>query len=260
VALYEGHLLLEPHLTLFQYYYSVKKEPVPKTNTLSNCSGVTFKIWPNRIYPRLDRHESARYLLGGFFYLKDAKTPGRNHILPPFKDGAPKEHAFWNIQPTIANHPNLERIARRISKLAESSLTGKDITLSWFSKGIQSLKHNCRLMYFYNGHENAIHAMKETLSFDALNKRLRVTIKVPRDIHSYVQLRHLHGRSRSSGKKTFSLINILVYLLFLLLVTFCLFRLTLWMNPVISQNIGQARGRFRKGLCISSQNGGNFRA
>ena len=29
---------------------------------------------------------------------------------------------------------------------------------------------------------------------------------------------------------------------------------------VITQNIGTTKGRFRNGMCISSQNGGNFRA
>jgi hypothetical protein len=31
-------------------------------------------------------------------------------------------------------------------------------------------------------------------------------------------------------------------------------------EDVITQNIGTTKGRFRNGLCISSQNGGNFRA
>jgi hypothetical protein len=60
VALCKGHLRIEPDLTLFQYYFSVKKEYVPKTNTLANCGSVIFKIWPNRIYPQMEWHGTAR--------------------------------------------------------------------------------------------------------------------------------------------------------------------------------------------------------
>jgi hypothetical protein len=52
VALCEGHLQIEPNLTMFQYYFFVKKESMPKNNTLSNCGSVTFRIWLNRIYPQ----------------------------------------------------------------------------------------------------------------------------------------------------------------------------------------------------------------
>jgi hypothetical protein len=44
VTLCEGHLRVNPDLTLFQFYFSVKKETVPKSSALANCSSVTFKL------------------------------------------------------------------------------------------------------------------------------------------------------------------------------------------------------------------------
>jgi hypothetical protein len=44
VALCECHLRIEPELTLFQYYFFVKKESMTKINMLTNCGSVTFKI------------------------------------------------------------------------------------------------------------------------------------------------------------------------------------------------------------------------
>jgi hypothetical protein len=44
VTLCEGHFRVKPDLTLFQFYFSVKKETVPKSSALANCSSVTFKL------------------------------------------------------------------------------------------------------------------------------------------------------------------------------------------------------------------------
>jgi hypothetical protein len=41
-------------------------------------------------------------------------------------------------------------------------------------------------MYLYSGHEDTIGATKDNLSCDALEKRLPVMIKVPREVHSHV--------------------------------------------------------------------------
>jgi hypothetical protein len=139
VALCAGHLRIEPDLTLFQYYFSVKKEYVPNTNTLANCGIVTFKIGPNRIYPRMECHESVRYWSTEFFYAKDTNAPNRPSGLPPFKDGATTEIATWNANPNIADYPNIEKMGRRISKLVAARLIGKDLALSWFTKWIQPI-------------------------------------------------------------------------------------------------------------------------
>jgi hypothetical protein len=63
-------------------------------------------------------------------------------------------------------------VVRRICKLTESGLFGKDLTLSWFTKRIQPLQHRDRLMYECIGHDDTMHASKDNLSSDALDKRI----------------------------------------------------------------------------------------
>jgi hypothetical protein len=41
-------------------------------------------------------------------------------------------------------------------------------------------------MYFYGGREDNMRATKDNLSYDALDKRLRIMIKIPREVHSHV--------------------------------------------------------------------------
>ncbi|KAK1602580.1 hypothetical protein QYE76_037574 [Lolium multiflorum] len=71
ITLCEGHLRVTPELPLFQYYFTVKKERIRNSTELATCGSITFMIRPGRVYPHTDRHESARYWSGGFFYLKD---------------------------------------------------------------------------------------------------------------------------------------------------------------------------------------------
>ncbi|KAK1626494.1 hypothetical protein QYE76_000809 [Lolium multiflorum] len=155
VTLCEGHLWIAPDLPLFQYYFSVKKEKVLQTCTLATCGGVTFKLRSGRVYPHTDRHESARYWSGNFLYLKDIADPAS-------------------------------------PKLTEEGLSGKDLTLSWFTKRIQPLQHWDRLLFQYTGRDDIMRASKDNLSADALDRRLRVLIKVPRDLRIHVCNMDIH--------------------------------------------------------------------
>ncbi|KAK1651552.1 hypothetical protein QYE76_069357 [Lolium multiflorum] len=157
VTLCEGHLRVTPELSLFQYYFTVKKERIRQSSELATCGTITFMIRPGRVYPHTDRHESARYWSAGFFYLKD-----------------------------------LTRAVRRICKLTEEGLTGKDLTLSWFTKRIQPLQHRDRLMFQYTGRDDPMRVTKDNLSADALDKRIRVLIKVPRELHVHVCNKDIH--------------------------------------------------------------------
>ena len=58
--------------------------------------------------------------------------------------------------------------------------------MSWFTKRIQPLQHRDRLMCHYTGRDDLMRASKDNLSVDALDKRIRVLIKVPRDVHTHV--------------------------------------------------------------------------
>ncbi|KAK1602617.1 hypothetical protein QYE76_007971 [Lolium multiflorum] len=84
VALCEGHLRVTPELPLFQYFFTVKK--IRQSGELATCGTITFMLRPGRVYPPTDRHESARYWSGGFFYLKDVSDPASARKLPAFKN------------------------------------------------------------------------------------------------------------------------------------------------------------------------------
>jgi hypothetical protein len=51
VTLCEGHLRVTPELSLFQYYFSVKREKTPQSSELPTCGTITFKLRPGRVYP-----------------------------------------------------------------------------------------------------------------------------------------------------------------------------------------------------------------
>ncbi|KAK1664419.1 hypothetical protein QYE76_052578 [Lolium multiflorum] len=188
VVLCEGHLRITPDLPLFQYYFSVKKEKVSQTSTLATCGGVTFKLRPGRTYPHTDRHESVRYWSGNFFYLKDVSDPASSKVLPDFKDETPA----WTQCPHLSESPQLTRAVRRIHKLTDEGLSGKDLTMSWFTKRIQPLQHRDRLLFQYTGREDNMRASKDNLSADALDKRLRVLIKIPRELKIHVCNMDIH--------------------------------------------------------------------
>ena len=136
VTLCEGHLRVTPELSLFQYYFTVKKERIRQSTELATCGSITFMIRPGRVYPHTDRHESARYWSGGFFYLKDVSDPASERKLPPFKNCPATELPAWSHCPHLSESLQLTRAVRRICKLTEEGLTGKDLTLSWFTKRI----------------------------------------------------------------------------------------------------------------------------
>ncbi|KAK1601668.1 hypothetical protein QYE76_037687 [Lolium multiflorum] len=192
VTLCEGHLRVTPELSLFQYYFSVKKEKVRQSTELATCGSITFMIRPGRVYPHTDRHESARYWSAGFFYLKDVSDPASTRKLPPFKNCPATELPAWSHCPHLSDSPQLTRAVRRICKLTEEGLTGKDLTLSWFTKRIQPLQHRDQLMFQYTGRDDPMRATKDNLSADAIDKRIRILIKIPRELHVHVCNKDIH--------------------------------------------------------------------
>ncbi|KAK1561283.1 hypothetical protein QYE76_007641 [Lolium multiflorum] len=184
VALCEGHLRVTPEISLFQYFFSVKK--IRQAGELATCGSITFMLRPGRVYPPTDRHESARYWSAGFFYLKDVSDPASEKKLP-VKNCPANELPSWTHCPHFSDSPQLTRAVRRICKLTEEGLTGKDLTLSWFTKRIQPLQHRDRLMFEYTGRDDPMRATKDNLSADALDKRIRVLIKISRELHVHLE-------------------------------------------------------------------------
>ncbi|KAK1606923.1 hypothetical protein QYE76_030596 [Lolium multiflorum] len=192
VTFCEGHLRVTPELSLFQYYFTRQEGENPQSTELATCGSITFMIRPGHVYPHTDRRESARYWSGGFFYLKDVSDPASTRKLPPFKNCPATELPTWSHCPHISESLQLTRAVRRICKLTEEGLTGKDLTLSWFTKRIQPLQHRDRLMFQYTGRDDPMRATKDNLSADAIDKRIRLLIKIPRELHVHVCNKDIH--------------------------------------------------------------------
>ncbi|KAK1661540.1 hypothetical protein QYE76_049699 [Lolium multiflorum] len=163
------------------------KEKIRQTSELPTCGSITFLLRPGRVYPHTDRHESARYWSGGFFYLKDVSDPASDKRLPTFKNSPANETPAWTQCPHLSDSPQLNRAIRRICKLTEEGLTGKDLTLSWFTKRIQPLQHRDHLMFEYTGRDDPMRATKDNLSADAIDKRIRLLLKIPRELRVHLE-------------------------------------------------------------------------
>ncbi|KAK1618414.1 hypothetical protein QYE76_023931 [Lolium multiflorum] len=64
--------------------------------------------------------------------------------------------------------------------------------MSWFTKRIQPLQHRDRLMFHYTGRDDPMRATKDNLSADAIDKRIRLLIKIPRELHVHVCNKDIH--------------------------------------------------------------------
>ncbi|KAK1670932.1 hypothetical protein QYE76_059091 [Lolium multiflorum] len=125
-------------------------------------------------------------------HLRDVSDPASTRKLPPFKNCPATELPTWTHCPHLSESPQLTRAVRRICKLTEEGLTGKDLTLSWFTKRIQPLQHRDQLMFQYSGRDDPMRATKDNLSADAIDKRIRLLIKVPRELHVHVCNKDIH--------------------------------------------------------------------
>ncbi|KAK1681632.1 hypothetical protein QYE76_042480 [Lolium multiflorum] len=190
VTLCEGHLRVAPELSLFQYYFTVKKERIRQSSELATCGTITFMLRPGRVYPHTRRHESARcgprlLLFEGRLRPRERKQAATVQELPPpsFRHG--------RTAPTSPSHSELTR-AVEADLRADGGGATKDLTLSWFTKRIQPLQHRDRLMFQYTGRDDPMRVTKDNLSADALDKRIRVLIKVPRELRVHVCNKDIH--------------------------------------------------------------------
>ncbi|KAK1661929.1 hypothetical protein QYE76_050088 [Lolium multiflorum] len=178
VTLCEGHLGIRPDVKLWQFFFRVKKET--KDKAMVNCGSMTFMLRPSRMYPPHDSHESVRYWNAGWFYEKNASVPKVHEGLPQFVNEPPEELASWSFVPSLAQTPILEKAARRISWLVHDGLTGAQLTLSWFSRRIQPLRYNARLMCAYTGADDLLRVTRHDLPADSLKRRIKTLVKIPR--------------------------------------------------------------------------------
>ncbi|KAK1627402.1 hypothetical protein QYE76_001717 [Lolium multiflorum] len=174
VTLCEGHLGIRPDVRLWQFFFRVKKET--KDKAMLNCGSMKFMLRPGRMYPPHDSHESVRYWNAGWFYEKNAPVPDIHDGLPKFINEPPEELASWSFVPSLAQTPILEKAARRISWLVHDGLTGAQLTLSWFTRRIQPLRHNARLICAYTGADDLLRATRHDLPADSLKRRIKMKI------------------------------------------------------------------------------------
>ncbi|KAK1614355.1 hypothetical protein QYE76_019872 [Lolium multiflorum] len=96
------------------------------------------------------------------------------------------------VYPHTATNPRAHSRRRADLQPHEEGLSGKDLTLSWFTKRIQPLQHRDRLMFQYSGRDDPTRATKDNLSADTIDKRIRLLIKVPRELHVHVCNKDIH--------------------------------------------------------------------
>ncbi|KAK1645755.1 hypothetical protein QYE76_063560 [Lolium multiflorum] len=176
-TLCEGHLGIRPDIRLWQFF-RVKKET--KDKAMLNCGSMTFMLRTGRMYPPHDSHESVRYWNAGWFYEKNASVPKIHDGLPKFNNEPPEELASWSFVPSLAQTPILEKAARRISWLVHDGLTGTQLTLSWFTRRIQPLRYNARLICAYTGADDQLRATRHDLPADSLKRRFKTLVKIGR--------------------------------------------------------------------------------
>ncbi|KAK1645513.1 hypothetical protein QYE76_063318 [Lolium multiflorum] len=155
VTLCEGHLGIRPDIRLWQFFFRVKKEMKDKA--------ISFRYWN-----------------AGWFYVKNITVPGVHEGLPKFINKPPEELDSWSFIPALAQFSELDKVARTISWLVHDGLTGMDLTLSWFTRRIQLLKYNKRLIYEYSGVEDQLRVTGDNLPTDSLNKRIQTLVKILR--------------------------------------------------------------------------------
>ncbi|KAK1646768.1 hypothetical protein QYE76_064573 [Lolium multiflorum] len=177
-TLCEGHLGIRPDVKLWQFFFRVKKET--KDKAMLNCGSMTFMLRPGRMYPPHDSHESVRYWNAGWFYEKNVSVPEIHDGLPKFNNEPPEELASWSFIPSLSLTPILEKAARRISWLVHDGLTGTQLTLSWFTRRIQPLRYNARLICAYTGADDQLRATRHDLPADSLKRRFKTLVKVGR--------------------------------------------------------------------------------
>ncbi|KAK1607183.1 hypothetical protein QYE76_030856 [Lolium multiflorum] len=210
-TLCEGHLGIRPDVRLWQFFFRVKKT---KDKAMLNCGSMTFMLRPGRMYPPHDSHESVRYWNAGWFYEKNASVPEVHDGLPKFVNEPPEELASWSFVPSLAQAPILEKAARRISWLVHDGLTGAQLTLSWFTRRIQPLRYNARLIYAYTGADDLLRATRHDLPADSLKRRIKTLVKIGRgqpvpelikDIHTNNQCPPAASTFEASPRQSFRL-------------------------------------------------------
>ncbi|KAK1696247.1 hypothetical protein QYE76_012944 [Lolium multiflorum] len=150
VTLCEGHLRVTPELSLFQYYFTVKKERIRQSTELATCGSITFMIRPGRVYP-IQTATNPRGAERGFLH-EGRLRPGEHKEIAAFQE-LPRHRDSG----MVALPPPL-RIAPAHTRRRDDSMR----------------------------------STKDNISADAIDKRIRLLIKIPRELHVHVCNKDIH--------------------------------------------------------------------
>ncbi|KAK1691950.1 hypothetical protein QYE76_008647 [Lolium multiflorum] len=97
-------------------------------------------------------------------HLRDASDPASERKLPPFKNCPATELPAWSHCPHLSESPQLTRAVRRIWR------------------------------------DDPMRATKDNLPADTINKRIRLLIKIPRELHVHVCNKDIHTNGSGTAK------------------------------------------------------------
>ncbi|KAK1630893.1 hypothetical protein QYE76_005208 [Lolium multiflorum] len=177
-------LAISNHVTLCEGHLRVTQSS-PSSSTSSPSRRRRFLKLP--LWPPAEQLRSSSALAASIL-----PPTAMNRVLPAFKNGPASETPAWTVCPHLSESQQLTRAVRRICKLTEDGMSGKDLTMSWFTKRIQPLQHRDHLMFQYTGRDDLMHASKDNLSADAVDKRIQLLIKIPRDLRIHVCNMDIH--------------------------------------------------------------------
>ena len=178
VALCEGYLGVRPSLTLFRYYFGIRKNSISAgvpytTGTLS------LSLRRGRVYPKICASESVKQWAGSFFYHKEIRTPNQKTTFPAFANGHAPHRPSWDA---IAPEPTEFIIfaKRRIEYLMHNhGPRGTDLVHCWLENRIQPLQHRDKLMCELTAEMgDHIRISDQKLSSKEYNSRMQSFVKI----------------------------------------------------------------------------------
>uniref|UniRef100_A0ACD5VMK6 Uncharacterized protein n=1 Tax=Avena sativa TaxID=4498 RepID=A0ACD5VMK6_AVESA len=153
-TLCEGYIGIRPSLTLFRFYFHVRRNSITAGNPYITDT-ISLSVRRERSYPRISASESVKQWPATFFYHKDFPAPSKATALSAFINRAATALPSWDEAPPALND-DLILAKRRIEYLIKhKGLKGSDLVQSWVACRIQPLQHHGdRLMHSITASKN----------------------------------------------------------------------------------------------------------
>ncbi|KAK1607316.1 hypothetical protein QYE76_030989 [Lolium multiflorum] len=111
---------------------------------------------------------------------EECAVPEIHDGLPKFNNEPPEELARLELHPAALPNSHPGEGSAENSWLVHDGLTGTQLTLSWFTRRIQPLRYNARLICAYTGADDQLRATRHDLPADSLKRRFKTLVKVGR--------------------------------------------------------------------------------